>query len=352
LAKRFVAAVTAALVYLLAAAAVAQTTRDLYTASVPVADQGSRALQVGAREALSEVLVKVSGSHEVLQMAPVVEALGEARQHVQQYAYQRREGEGEDDTLWARYEFDPGYVTALVVDAGAPLWTANRPPVLAWVVAEGPSGRYFIADDRTPQQARLLREAFARRGVTLQFPLFDLADTAALPPDTAWRLDGLALRAASDRYAAQHIVAGRLAAVSAGGVVGDWSYFSPDDRLDRAVSATDAEDFARQGAAIVAATMAARYAVAPSLGGDQGLRMSVSGVTAYADYAAIVSWLESLELVDRANVEHVAGERVELRLWARAEAAQLATLIELNERLQPVPAAAGGALLSYRWLHQ
>jgi hypothetical protein len=67
------------------------------------------------------------------------------------------------------------------------------------------------------------------------------------------------------------------------------------------------------------------------------VRISVSGVSSYADYAAIVKWLESLELVDNANLEQVQGDRIELRLQAQADASQLATTIELNNRLQPIP---------------
>jgi hypothetical protein len=115
--------------------------------------------------------------------------------------------------------------------------------------------------------------------------------------------------------------------------------------------------FFANGAALVAEEMSARYAVAPSAGSASGVAMSVVGVSKYADYAAIVSWLESLELIDVANVERVRGDRVELRLQAQADAGQLAAIIELNKRLEPLPVApivqpgmAPGPQLSYQWL--
>jgi len=325
----------------------AEMVKNLYSAQVPVADQSGKALASASREALAEVLVKVSGSVDVLQYAPIRAALGEARSHVQQYAYVREEGP--EAALAARFEFDDSYITRLVTDAGAPLWTANRPLVLVWMVVEDDGGRYFVNWDTAPELSAQLLAAFSRRGVPVQLPLFDLADAAALSPEQVWRLSEPALQAASARYDVQEVMAGRLAAVSTGNAVGDWSYFSAGGRIDRSVTAADAQGFVREGVSIVAEEMSERYAIAPSAAGEGGVSMSVSGVTRYADYAGIVSWLESLELIEHANVERVQGDRIELRLYAQAQATQLTPIIELNKRLQPLPPAESGSQLNYQW---
>lgn len=75
--------------------------------------------------------------------------------------------------------------------------------------------------------------------------------------------------------------------------------------------------------------------------------MSVTGVSTYADYAAIVNWLESLELVETAIIEQVQGDRIELRLQARADATQLASIIALNRQL--LPGSGTSAQLNYQW---
>lgn len=327
----------------------AEIVKNLYSAQVPVADQSAGALASASRDALAEVLVKVSGSVDVLQYGAIKAALGEARSHVQQYAYVREKGP--EASLAARFEFDASYVTGLVTDAGAPLWTANRPLVLVWMVLEDDGGRYFVNWDTAPELSEQLLAAFSRRGVPVQLPLFDLADSAALAPEQVWRLSEPALQAASARYDAQEIMAGRLAVGSTGNAIGDWSYFSAGGRIDRSISAADAESFVREGVSIVAEEMSERYAIAPSAAGDgdDGVSMSVTGVSRYADYAGIVSWLESLELIEHANVERIEGDRIELSLYAQAGAAQLIPIIELNKRLQPLPPAASGSQLNYQW---
>lgn len=324
----------------------AELVRDLYTATVPVTDQSSATLAKASREALSEVLVKVTGSVEVLRNPVISAALGDARGNVQRYGFER--GAAPDRELYARIEFDGSWVTALVIEAGAPLWTANRPSVLVWLVEDGPQGHQLVSAELSPAMVADLRAAFSRRGIPLQLPLLDLADAAALSPQAAWGLDAAAIQGASARYKVQAVLAGRLAALSSGGVAGDWLFLMGDERRASVVTAQDAAAFIGEGVALVAETMAARYAVAASAVDGEGIPMSVSGVASYADYAAIINWLESLELVERVRVERVRGDELQLRLLAQAAPAQLATMLELNKRLLPV-AAGPEQGLAYQW---
>ena len=350
--KLFVRYFGFALVLLLFTGAVrAEIIRDMYSAEVPVADQSPAELARASRLALSEVLVKVSGSVEVLGNPVVTASLGGARDRLQRYAYSR-----DPDTpgaLLVKMLFDSAYITQLAIDAGLPLWTANRPVALLWLVEEGAGGRQYINVETEPALVTALRGEFSRRGVPLQLPLYDLSDTAALSPNQAWSLDGAALLEASSRYNLENVLAGRFARLSSGQVAGEWVYLREDERVARSVTVENEELFLREGVALVAEAMAARYAVAATAN-DGGLTMSVAGVVGYADYAAIVAWLEELELVERANVEKVEGDSILLRLQAQADATQLATIIELNKRLIPLPETISGAgrtaELNYQWL--
>jgi hypothetical protein len=324
----------------------AELVRDLYTAAVPVPDQAPATLAKASREALSEVLVKVTGSVEVLRNPVISAALGDARGNVQRYGFER--GAAPDRDLYARIEFDGGWVTALVIEAGVPLWTANRPPVLVWLVEDGPQGHQLVSADSSPSRVEDLRTAFSRRGIPLQLPLLDLADAAALPPQVAWSLDAAAIQGASARYNVQAVLAGRLADLSSGGVAGDWLFLMGDERRGSVITAADAAAFIGDGVALVAETMAARYAVAASAVDGEGIPMSIRGVVSYADFAALINWLESLELVERARVERVRGDELQLRLVAQADPAQLATILELNKRLLPVTAGPEQGL-NYQW---
>ena len=325
----------------------AAVVKDLYSAEVVVADNGQQALAVGSRAALSEVLVKISGSEDVLQNPVLRSALGDARNLVQQYAYVRKESDSGE--LWARFEFDEVVVSGLVAKAGAPLWTANRPPILVWMVIEGPKGRQFLTRESSPEMMLRVTEEFARRGVPAQFPLYDLNDSAAISVDELWRLNAPSLAGASQRYGVNHILAGRLATLSSGSWVGDWSYFSENSRIDRSIRVGDPEAFLQAGVSLVAEEMSAKYAVAPSTTVAEGVKVQVTGVSKYADYASIVAWLEGLELIEFANIEQIRGDTIQLNLVAQADAGQLAAIIELNEHLVPVHSPDSVVQLSYQW---
>lgn len=327
----------------------AETLPNLYSAIVPVTDQSPAALDAASQEALSAVLVKVSGSDDVLRNPDIGAALQQARKQVQQYAYIRNGAP--DAPLSVRFEFDGAQVTQLVTDAGASLWTANRPAVLAWAALETADGPQFVNEDSSPAVAAALRAAFEARGVPLQFPLYDIEDTAEISPRDVWNRNSEDLRRASSRYRAQHLVVARITRDEAAGTArGDWRFLSGYDQLDRRSGEVELAVFMRQGANLVADEMAAMYAVASVAGAVDGVRMAVTGVADYADYAGIVSWLENLELIEYANVERVKGDRLELRLGARADIGQLPNLIELNKYLQPTALPEPGFPLSYQWL--
>ncbi|MFT4614054.1 MAG: hypothetical protein ACI9NT_001196 [Bacteroidia bacterium] len=329
----------------------AEVVDDLYGATVPVRDQGSSALALASQLGLAAVLVKVSGSEDILRNPQIAPAVSAARSQVQQYSYLA--ASDERGGLQVRVEFDADFVTGMVIRAGEPLWTANRPAVLAWVVVEDAGGERFVSPGSDPELVRMLREAFAERGVPLQLPLYDLADTSALrPPDVQQFLTPLLL-AASERYGLAHVVGARLTqqaeGESIGGWIGDWSYFYQQRRSDRYIEAATPEAFLREGAAVVAQEMASRYAVLPSRSAPGTVVLSVTGVSSYVDYAEIVSWLEKLELVHGVRVRGLTGDRLQLGLDGQADAVQLATLIELNRNLIAAAPAAPGQPLEYRW---
>jgi uncharacterized protein len=333
----------------------AEILSDLYSAQVKVGNQGEAALAAGARTALGQVLVKASGSPGLLQHDTVKEELRNARNYVQQYAYSRREStDGEGDELWARFEFSPSFVTTLIKRVGAPLWTANRPMVLVWlVIDEQQSDRYFVHEAIAPDVTAQLIQAFSYRGVPARLPLFDLTDTAGLSLEDAWQMQSVVVQAASSRYDVEDIVVARVAEVSDGKFVGDWNYLRGAQRIERSISAKTLGEFLRQGVGVVAEDMAGRFAVAASEANADDLVVSILGIDNYSDYAAVVTWMENLELVENATVARIEGGELTLRLQAQADAVQLSTLIELNRRLEPVPGDAlnpqAGTELRYQW---
>lgn len=331
----------------LAHPAAARVVDDLYSARVSVQDRSQASLDAAARDGLSEVLVKITGSREVLSLPVLDRAVRDARDLLQQFSYQSS-GDGRDLEIELRFSSET--VRGLVIEAGAPLWTANRPQVLVWLVVDGPGGRQLVDAESYPDVVANMQRAFERRGLPLVMPILDLDDVVALSPGDVWRQGLAEIMQASARYPAEQILVGRVAALSGGRWLGDWLLYDGRSRADRPVSAGSADAFLEAGVDLVAGVVAGRFALTSSVAGsNSGARVEVSGVSNYSDYAAIVSWLESLELVEYANVEWLRGDRLTLRLVAQTDLQSLRPLIELNSRLVPDNRGGDGANLVYIW---
>ena len=324
----------------------ARVVDGLYSARVAVADRGDAALNTAAREGLARVLVKITGRREIVSEPVLERAVRDARDYLQQYSYQA----ADDRPLELELRFSSEAVRSLVLESGAPLWTANRPQVLVWLVIDGPGGRRLVGAESHPDTIVQLRRAFERRGLPLVMPLLDLTDIVTLAPGDAWRQNLARIKQASARYPAEQVLVGRTAALSNGRWLGDWMLYDGRERVDRSVSADAVSLFLDAGVDLVADVVAGRFALTPSASADaSAARLEVSGIKTYADYAAVVGWLESIELIDQANVEWLRGDRMTLNLVAQADLESLRPLIELNDRLVSDSRAGDATNPVYLW---
>ncbi|MFT7286318.1 MAG: hypothetical protein ACI87W_000423 [Halieaceae bacterium] len=323
----------------------AELVLDLYTARLPVADRGNATRAAARREGLRQVLVKASGQSVGLGHSAIQNALGQPQSYLLGYSY-----EEQDAQITLRLSYDEIAVQRLLREAALPLWTANRPPVLAWLVVSDGSRRRFVSGEELPDAAMTLGEEFQQRGVPLQLPLYDLTDTRILSPGEAWRQSSMAIIGASQRYGDARVLAGRVAILSDGSWLGDWRFLDAGRWVSRSVSVDSFAAFAQSGAALAAETLAGRYAVVGQGEADLRHLIILRGVRNYDDFSAIYAVLNGLESVARVVPEQLLGDRVNLRLDSQAGLAQLARIIELDARFVPSPQLSAEPVLNYEWM--
>ena len=306
---------------------------DLHRALVDVEDHSREQLQSATRDGLAQVMVKVSGSPSVLQVDAVRDALDQAPRFMQRYRYLRPKEGG----LKLQVHFDPQLVNDVLRDAQAPVWTANRPPLLIWLVVSDSSGRRPATPETSPQLYERLQQELDRRGVPASFPLNDLQDTTAVTTEQLWQLDEPAILAASERYSVSNILVGRLRQMSDGSWQGDWAFIRDRDSVTSSFYREEVPVFTANIVDFIADRMASRYAVA---GEDQALEVlvRVDAVAEFADLQRVLRYFESIELINAVWPAYLEGDSVVLRLAAQAEPEQLARIVQLNRRLEPVPA--------------
>jgi hypothetical protein len=333
-----------------AAAVSAAAVADLHRGLVAVENHGQAQLQSGTRQALAQVLVKVSGHPDVLALAPLESAVADASRYVQRYRYLR-----DDDRLLLEVYFDPESVNSLLRDAAAPLWTANRPALLLWLVVDDGAQRRLATPDSDPALYEALRASMDRRGVPLAYPLYDLQDMRAARVEDLWRLDELSAYRASRRYGNENVLIGRFTALPGERWMGDWTYLYRQDSSAGSVYGESDLALSSALADFVADRMGPRYAVAAGQGAA-ALLVRVESVTGFDDYSALLDVFTRVELVSDAWLAYLEDNSAVFRLTAQADADSLGSILALDRRLEPLrnpPPLRRGPVnldLSYRWL--
>lgn len=353
------------------AAASAAVVPWLYAAEVPVRTQSAAERERAASTALAELLTRVTGLAPLPSSPGIASALAAPARFYARYEYARRRNEPSDTApLLAVFHFEPAQVLRLIREAELPVWSANRPSVLAWVVVEQDGERRIVsaagaastADANGAAIARGLERRARQRGLELSLPLMDLADSA-LAPAAVWGLFWEDVDAASARYAPDLLLVGRVRPADAGGWRSVWDLRSrgsaaPVRLYDLPVAARRSRGI-RQGEALLnafrhdAATPAAIAAAAvDSMAATLADRFAVRGRLAAIDavvrqaqtverYGALLAHLQSREYIERVVVHTVQPDAIGLRLHSRSSPAQLRELIGMGGLLAVAPEDAG-----------
>ena len=149
----------------------------LYEAEVRWSDQDATDRAGAFRQALRQVLVKVTGLRRFADTARI-ETPGRERARTRAavpVTYGERWGTAKrarrSRACGAR--FDEGAVDRLVREAGLPEWGRTRPSVLAWIAADNDGTLLMVGSEGTEGLAEILRRGAASRGVSLALPLLE-----------------------------------------------------------------------------------------------------------------------------------------------------------------------------------
>ena len=317
----------------------------LYEAEVAWSDRDGTDRAVAFRQALRQVLVKITGRRRLAEEAEVEPFIKNAQGLVQQYqlrtAAVRRGGVTvQEPRLWAR--FDEAAVDRLVREAGLPRWSRTRPPVLVWVAAEREGTLRMAGSEGGEGMAEMLRQTADSRGVSLVLPLLDLEDRALAGAPELWVEAEERIRAASERYRPGSILIGRIDR----DVLWEarWSLLLPGGAQRWKTEGDLFELVADEGVQEAIDALAAHYAsTAPETGGA-AVVVSVSGVHDFMGYARTLRYLESLDEVESVDVLAVFSGRLRLGLKLRTGVAGLRGLIALGATLAEDAGDVDGAL--------
>ena len=306
---------------------------DLHTVRVAVQEQGN--LNPALARAMREMLVRATGLRRPETSPGVEEALANPESFVQQYLFES------DPEFGLIVKFDEGAVSRIVERLGLGWWSRVRPLVVVWLVVEGERGRKSYVDSASAAAAGAAA-AGDERGLPLLFPLLDIEDRVALPEFAVWGGFPEPIRRASERYAADAILVGRAYRGESGLWQARWTLLGDEDE-DFRTAGESLEAAAAEGVHQVADRFAARFARRGEAAALAPASIAVAGVERLEDYARVLRYLASIDVVEELQVVRVEPSRVRLVLRARGGRPALAELIALGRTLVPEAEAGSGA---------
>jgi hypothetical protein len=295
------------------APAVAATVAGLYEGTVPgeLSETGRAA---AAAEALRQVVVRVTGRRGADRDPALQSLYSNAARYVQTV---RPVGGG-----LVAVGFDADALDGALIQAGQPLWSAERPATLVVLVLDRPGQPRALAGGVDAEEKRAVDRVAQLRGVPLVWPGALDSTTAAQRIDDVLAGRADALREFAARYDAAGVLYGRA---SAEGV--QWSWSLPSGTGGVAGTAAD-------GVHGVADRYAAAFATGQS-GVIALLPVVVTGVRTPQDYAAAAATLGALPNVLGVQLEAAAGTRLTFRVNFRGDPEALRRAVTVAGRLVP-----------------
>lgn len=308
----------------------------LYEVQVPVADQSAGERARAFEAALRQVAVRVSGSRAAAQGEALASDAVEPGRVVQQYGYLPTE-----QGLQMRVLFEPAATQRLLRQRGLPIWSGQRPTTLVWLAVQDGGERRLVGADAPGAAGQALLEQANQRAVPLILPLLDLEDQSQVRFADVWGGFFDNVRTASQRYAADAVLVGRLQR-QGGGWLARWTLFDGGETRHWSQSLNDLETAAATGVDALADTLAARSMAQSGAGADR-IGVEVYGVRTLEDYAQLANFLDSRDSIRDARLVLVEGDRVRYELDARGGAEGLSRSLRSWERFVPLAAVDPGS---------
>ncbi len=350
---------------------------DIYRAQALVKSQSEAERNAAARASFGELIVRVSGQRNALDNPVIRAAVPNAQNYLFGFSYKSSterlvEGGRNFTALALQLDFEPQAISKLLKDAQLPIWPAQRPKLLVWLVSRDQRG-LTLTPDVIDMQA--ISAAASYRGLPLVFPKHDGAGGGLISATDLWELNLGKIKEASARYKADAILIGRYTPTSMGPIppaavidplataaidtatptpnvaeanidslsgavepaqgpwMGEWLLIHGDDQTTQLDETPEVKGLFNNAIDQVADYFANQYAIMPRSQGAQPIILRIGNVRSFAAFKHLQSYLEGLAMVQRLEVISVNPEAVVVRLTTEADIRLLMNTLALGRRL-------------------
>ena len=317
----------------------AEEVENLYVSLVPVADQSAESKERGISDALKNVLVKLTGNGDVLQLSRLATIFDNASAYIDALSFQDlpitnnlTSQDSAAQKVGLRVSFSRSAIDELIRNNQLPVLPSKRPKLLVWVVLDDvTTGREFLGQDASSLDAdnnlgaevlAELSNIMTERGIPYMLPTFDLEDQLALPIDSAWNLRADEIQSASQRYSADGWVALRFYRTSIGEVRGAWVYQAAGQRQIGDFNTENDELFVTSVVNNILNSLTRSFSYIPR-GDTNSLLVEIAGINSYNDYQRVNEQFKKLEIVSSFDLFSTKESQITFSVAAEGGAALL-----------------------------
>ena len=297
---------------------------ELYQAEVS-AEQTQQQWQ---REALTQILVRVTGNPDIMQRAELRTELNNASSYVKQFEAVRGEAGNR-----VRVLLDAERIRTLLQQLQIPIWGGQRPEMLFWIVEQTGSERRFVRQSDDPW-LQALTQVMAEQALPLTLPLYDIDDLLNLTENDVWGGFWEPILLASSRYRVNEVVLllleqssdteWRLTAIRQQG---------GQQQRDE-LTGTDQQSLLRDYAALLSQQLARQYAILLDPAAEQQVRIQVQGTGSLRDVVLLERTLAATLGIKQVKLLSQGQQQTELQLTIQVSPAQLLQLLNFEPSLQ------------------
>lgn len=371
-----------------AASANAGQVVNVYRAETLVKSQSDAERNAAARATFGQVIVRVSGQRSALEHPAVQAAINNAQNYLFGFTYQSTHQKITDNgkvfsAVKLQLNYSPEAIDQLLRQSQLPLWPAQRPKVLVWLVAQDKTGLHLVPD---PGALQAMQAQAIYRGLPVVTPKMDLEDSLSLSAEDIWKLDVAKIEAASARYKADAILVGRYTPYSMGPIppafdpnaiqpeaqevfpepvvnepastattvadagageapvieppqgpwIGEWQLIQGANTQVFADETPEVAGLFESAIDRAADYFAAQYAITPTNQGPQSIVLSVGNITNFGDFKRAQAYLRGLAMVRRMDVLRVNSDGLLVSLTTEGDLKLLMGTLALGRKLSPI----------------
>ena len=333
---------------LLSQQAYALKVSGLYQATVPVSDESVPKRNPAIKQALIQVLVKLTGDRNISKSSSIISLIERPERFVQQFRYRQATKEDNQQAsspgLWV--QFDETALNDALRSYGLSVWGKERPSILVWLAHEGNENRRLVSIEESPEYLTMLDQRASARGISLLMPLLDLEDTSRISVSDVCGGFKEPILDASRRYQSDVVLTGKLSQILPTLWESEWTVYIDGRAMSWTGQGELVEIVLEEAVDELADRLATQYVNTGSTRAEV-IKLLVSDVNGLDEYARALSYLESIQSVIAVQVKRVSIDKVMFELISHGGLNAIDQAIALGKTLE---LAGSSETLTYRLL--